>query len=80
MNIISTTIQINKNNLPEGLWWEEDKSCWKAVACNPEELGCDWRWQPMNWKAFEKFKPESKMINYYPFYAKAEPPQHKEAE
>lgn len=59
-------MEITENNLPIGLWWEKDLSCWEAVKCDAVKFGCVWRWQPMNWQAFDKLKPEGKMVNYYP--------------
>jgi hypothetical protein len=62
----SVTIPITADNLPKGPRWEDDGSCWKAIRCNPATQGCDWRWQPINEKAFAKDGPEGEMRDYPP--------------
>jgi hypothetical protein len=61
----TTTIPITADTLPNGLHWEADGSCWEAIRCNRAVQGCDWRWRPMNWKAFAKGEPEGEMLDVY---------------
>ncbi len=62
----SRTAPITLDNLPRGLRWEEDGSCWECVTCDPKVFGCEWRWQPKNWKALEKGEPEGVMHDFPP--------------
>jgi len=61
---VETTVDINKDNLPEGHWFEIDGAAWKAVTCNPNVYGREWRWEPLNFKAHENKEPRSKMTNF----------------
>ena len=51
------------DNLPKGLHFEKDGSCWECVN---ESGSLGWRWRPMNWKAFAKEFPEGEMTDFYP--------------
>lgn len=64
MEIQSIEIPITLNNLPKGLYWEEDGSCWSCALCDKNSCGCEWRWQPENLKALAKEKPEAHMCNF----------------
>lgn len=57
--------KITPDNLPKGLWWEDDGSCWRAIV--DEHCGEQgWRWQPANPKAFAKETPEGEMTDFVP--------------
>lgn len=66
MELTSITVPLTPDNLPPMPLWEEDGSCWRAIKCDPREVGCDWRWQPMNWAAFGKGEPTSEMTDIPP--------------
>jgi len=59
----STTIKLTRHNLPLGIFWEEDGSAWSASITNHQVEGCDWRWRPLNWKAFAKERPDGEMTD-----------------
>lgn len=61
------SVPITKENLPEGLMWQADGACFKAVLCDPTVYGCEWRWQAMNLKAFEIGEPTMPMFPHHPF-------------
>ncbi|MDB5707873.1 MAG: hypothetical protein JWN66_4989 [Sphingomonas bacterium] len=58
------TVPITLDNLPDGLLWEADGACWKAIPWGSEPKG--WRWQPMNWAAFAKEGQEGEMTDFPP--------------
>lgn len=62
----TVTVLLTRDNLPEGLVWEKDGACWRAAPCTKHPVsGEDWRWQPMNLKAFVKDGPEGVMLDTY---------------
>lgn len=65
-NIETVTVKITKDNLPKGPRWDEDHACFEAETCDPALFGCDWRWVPKNWKAFEKGKPDKELFDFAP--------------
>lgn len=69
MNLEFTSVStpISRDNLPVGLWFEQDGSCWRAVECEPHPItGLDWRWGPANMKAFAKEGPQGEMTDHVP--------------
>jgi hypothetical protein len=68
LEVTSTTKRIDRDHLPTGHWFEEDGSCWQAEVCEQHPLtGRDWRWSPLNFKAFAKEEPQGEMLPHYPF-------------
>lgn len=65
-------IEITKDNLPKGFWWDEDGACFEAELWKYDKKG--WRWVARNIKAFAKGIPDKKMMPY--IQPKTEP--HKE--
>ena len=61
---VDITIPLTRDNLPPGALWEADGACWRAVLCDPETTGCEWRWQPLNSKAWAKPNPEGEMTDF----------------
>jgi hypothetical protein len=60
--LVSRKVPITRDNLPEGLQWEEDGACWRAERDNYDPRG--WRWSPRNYKAFAKEEPEGPMTDF----------------
>lgn len=63
---MSETRPITLADMPIGPLWEDDGACWKADKCEPKVFGCEWRWHPMNWIAFEKGEPSGEMTDHPP--------------
>lgn len=70
--LVSRTVPITADNLPDGPLWEEDGACWKAT---PMPYAPGWRWGPLNWKALAKGEPQGPMTDHIPFKRGDEPPK-----
>lgn len=58
--------QITKDSLPKGPFWDEDGACFSAELDDPATTGCEWRWKPNNWLAFEKCQPDKELFPFAP--------------
>jgi len=64
-NLVTVSIPITVDNLPKGIWWEDDGAAWAAELDPNDAKG--WRNAPRNWKAFAKGEPTGEMYPHLPY-------------